>query len=258
MLDGRTRALFDMAPSSSVADLRIHQGGLSIAKSLSRWMERHFVDRKDIVTAALELMNEAGLDGVTVRRLAVRLGVQNPALYWHFPSKRALLDEMAQLLQSRQDFGPPRRGESWQKWLARRGRDRRRVLLSHRDGAQLVAGTRAGTDLIAKFEAELNALVESGFTPAQALRAIATLTRFVNGFVLDEQALQHRRTDNDEPASKRQTKVQTTDPFDATPTLAAAIRDSGDTDQSFEDGLLILIDGIAAGLTRRSRDAHRR
>jgi AcrR family transcriptional regulator len=65
------------------------------------------VNRKIIVNAALELLNESGLDGVTVRGLAARLGVQNPALYWHFPSKLALLDEMAQQLQSRQDFGPP-------------------------------------------------------------------------------------------------------------------------------------------------------
>jgi TetR/AcrR family transcriptional regulator, tetracycline repressor protein len=196
------------------------------------------VDREEIVKAALELLDDEGLDGVTVRRLAARLGVKNPALYWHFPSKRALLDAMAQMLQSRQDFGPPREGESWQQWLTRRGRERRRILLSHPDGARLVAGTRAGPDLIARFEAELQSLVDRGFTPAQALSAIGTLTRYVNGFVLDEQAI----ADTDPPAPAP------ADLFNNTPILAAAIRGSGDTDASFENGLRILVAGIAASV----------
>ncbi|MEW9531774.1 TetR/AcrR family transcriptional regulator C-terminal domain-containing protein [Microbispora sp. NPDC049125] len=209
------------------------------------------MDRTTIVNAALELLNEVGLEGVTVRRLAADLGVQNPALYWHFPNKQALLDEMAQVLQARQDFGPPHPGESWQLWLTRRGRERRRILLSHRDGARLVAGTRPGPDLLLRFEAELAALVANGFTAAQALRAIGTLSRYVNGFVLDEQALPRRRAEPDEPADKQPVSDQPADVFQATPTLAAAIRDSGDSDETFEDGLRILIDGIAAGLKRR-------
>ena len=48
-----------------------------------------------IVQAALDLLDEAGMDGLTVRALASRLGVQAPALYWHVRSKQALLDEMA-------------------------------------------------------------------------------------------------------------------------------------------------------------------
>ena len=48
-----------------------------------------------IVQAALDLLDEAGMDGLTVRALAARLGVQAPALYWHVRNKQALLDEMA-------------------------------------------------------------------------------------------------------------------------------------------------------------------
>ncbi|MEV4510876.1 TetR/AcrR family transcriptional regulator C-terminal domain-containing protein [Dactylosporangium sp. NPDC049525] len=195
------------------------------------------MDREAIVSAALHLLNETGLDGLTVRRLAERLDVKNPALYWHFPSKRALLDEMAQMLQARQDFGPPREGESWQQWLTRRGRDRRQILLSHRDAARLVAGTRAGPALIEKFEAELNALVAAGFTPGQALHAIGTITRYVNGFVLDEQAMAEHAAEAPQPPAGA---------FRATPTLAAAIQEAGDNDAAFEEGLRVLVAGIAA------------
>jgi TetR/AcrR family tetracycline transcriptional repressor len=200
-----------------------------------------------IVSAALELLDEVGLDGVTVRRLATRLGVQNPALYWHFRGKRALLDQMAQALQSRQDFGPPHEGESWRQWFTRRGRERRAILLSHRDGARLVAGTRPGPELILRFEAELGSLVERGFTPTQALLAIGTLTRFINGFVLEEQALDQRQIDDDGPP---------VDVFKATPILAAAIGGSGDSDASFEHGLRIVVDGIASSLDTTRNEAN--
>lgn len=190
------------------------------------------MDREEIVTAALKLLDEVGLDGVTVRLLAGRLGVKNPALYWHFPSKRALLDEMAQTLQARQDFGPPRDGESWTEWLLRRGRERRRVLLSVRDGARLVAGSVAGPGLLQAFEAELSALTDNGFTPAEALNAITTLTRYVTGYVLDEQAMAER----DAPPALA----------GPAPVLMAAISTIGDSDAGFERGLRTVVAGIAA------------
>ncbi|HEY8310696.1 MAG TPA: TetR family transcriptional regulator, partial [Gemmatimonadaceae bacterium] len=36
-----------------------------------------------IVRSALDLLNEVGLDAFTTRRLAERLGVKQPAIYWH-------------------------------------------------------------------------------------------------------------------------------------------------------------------------------
>jgi len=51
-----------------------------------------------VVLVALKLLDEVGLDGLTLRRLAAELGVQAPALYWHFANKRELLDHMAQAI----------------------------------------------------------------------------------------------------------------------------------------------------------------
>ncbi|HEX8806526.1 MAG TPA: TetR family transcriptional regulator, partial [Candidatus Aquilonibacter sp.] len=53
------------------------------------------LSRETIVQAALELLNELGIDGLTVRALASRLGVRAPTLYWHVKNKQELLDEMA-------------------------------------------------------------------------------------------------------------------------------------------------------------------
>ncbi|HDB9777507.1 TPA: TetR family transcriptional regulator, partial [Escherichia coli] len=37
-----------------------------------------------VIRVALDLLNEVGVEALTTRKLAKRLGVQQPALYWHF------------------------------------------------------------------------------------------------------------------------------------------------------------------------------
>lgn len=59
------------------------------------------VTRDRIVTAALDLLDEKGMDGVTVRALATRLDVRPSALYWHVRNKRELLDEMGTAVMRR-------------------------------------------------------------------------------------------------------------------------------------------------------------
>ena len=49
------------------------------------------LDRDGIVEEAILLLNEAGLDGLTLRTLAVRLGVRAPALARHVGDKGDLL-----------------------------------------------------------------------------------------------------------------------------------------------------------------------
>ena len=76
------------------------------------------LDRQTVVRAALRLLDRAGLDGLTVRKLAGELGVQAPALYWHFKNKEELLEEMATtvFLDAVRDSGWPRPDVSWPEW----------------------------------------------------------------------------------------------------------------------------------------------
>lgn len=203
------------------------------------------MDRRSIVAAALTLVDEVGLDGLTTRGLAAVLDVKSPALYWHFRSKQELVDEMARAIQLEHELGPPREDETWRDWLGRRARERRQVLLSHRDGARLVAGASPGVEIAVEFDRELAALVERGFTPVGAMRAIATLGAFITGFVLEEQSRIARDSEPDVPD----------DLIAQTPTLMAAIAQGGSPDgqAAFEAGLALLLDGIGASLRTRRK-----
>lgn len=100
--------------------------------------------RDTVLRAALELLDEVGIDGLSTRRLAERLGVQSPTLYWHFRNKAELLDAMAEaIMLERHDASLPQEGEAWDAWLVENARSFRRALLAYRDGARLHAGTPA-------------------------------------------------------------------------------------------------------------------
>jgi len=206
------------------------------------------LDRTAIVATAITLLDDVGLDGLTMRRLAADLGVQNPALYWHFRNKQQLLDEMSDAIQSSDEHGPPRDDEAWQDWLTSRARQRRKLLLAHRDGARLVASTRAGITILRKFDEELTAMTARGFSPLAAVRAITTVSHYITGFVLEEQAERQRHTQTPlgETDAEEHAALGSHSP------LTAAIRDGGDLqgDAAFEDGLRILVAGISATFER--------
>lgn len=70
-----------------------------------------------VIRAALDLLNEVGVDGLTTRKLAERLGVQQPALYWHFRNKRALLDALAEaMLAENHTHSVPRADDDWRSF----------------------------------------------------------------------------------------------------------------------------------------------
>jgi TetR/AcrR family transcriptional regulator, tetracycline repressor protein len=187
--------------------------------------------RDVLIEAGLKLLDEVGLDGLTVRRLAAELGVQSPALYWHIRTKQELLDGMANAIILRAGMGPPRPGETWQEWLTRRAWAYRRSLLASRDGARVVASAVRGGEAVRHFEEELAAMVERGFTPVQALRTITALSHYINGHVLQEQAVVGAQ-----PAERPD--------LSELPTLAAALAAASPIgDDVFAYGLRVFIAG---------------
>ncbi|MEI5102018.1 TetR/AcrR family transcriptional regulator C-terminal domain-containing protein [Streptomyces sp. PmtG] len=148
------------------------------------------LDRTRVARVALDLLNETGLDGLSLRAIAQRLDVKAPALYWHFKDKQALLDEMATEMLRRMTAdleGEP--DTDWPTALAAAMRGLRRHLLRYRDGAKVYSGTHF-TDLsyAAPMEAQLRRLTRAGFTPGAAARAWLTAYSYTIGYVIEEQA----------------------------------------------------------------------
>jgi TetR/AcrR family tetracycline transcriptional repressor len=122
-----------------------------------------------VIDGALALVDEEGLDGLTIRRLAQRLGVTPMALYWHFKNKdelqHALVDRMWSLVDSKVDPAVP-----WIDRLRALMESVVAVLRTHPSAAQLMmtANLEAAPYCYRSMEAALALLAEGGFTPEQA------------------------------------------------------------------------------------------
>ncbi|CAM5368339.1 MULTISPECIES: TetR/AcrR family transcriptional regulator C-terminal domain-containing protein [Streptomyces] len=201
------------------------------------------LDRRRVAATALTLLNEVGLDGLTLRAIARELDVKAPALYWHFKDKQALLDEMATEMFRRMTDGiEPDPDDSWQERLLRANRVLRRTLLAYRDGAKVFSGTRfTGLEHAEQQEANLRLLTSAGLTLTQAARALQTTFLYTLGFVAEEQGVEpmpgERREGFDVEARAR---LMAGHPLAAE--AGAAL--FGDYDEHFEEGLALIVAGI--------------
>src|SRR5262249_58847140 len=133
------------------------------------------LERENVARVALALLDELGLDGLTVRRLAERLGVQNPALYRHFKNKQDLLDAMARTMvaDAFAQIGPPATAEHWAEWLADMATRFQRTMLSHHDGARVVGlADLSKSDAPTIQEMALRVLTAAGFDLRMALVSV--------------------------------------------------------------------------------------
>ncbi|WP_329485216.1 TetR/AcrR family transcriptional regulator C-terminal domain-containing protein [Kitasatospora sp. NBC_01246] len=205
------------------------------------------LDRAQVADTALRLLNEVGLEGLTLRRIATELDVKAPALYWHFANKQALLDELAtEMLRRMQAAGPaPAADAPWADHLTAACRGLRRALLGYRDGAKVFSGTRlTDTGHAAALEGYLAALRRDGFDLPDAVDAYFTAYSFTIGFVIEEQAV-HPMPGERAPgydAAERAERIGSAHPLAAD----AGADLFGGYDRRFERGLAILVAGIAA------------
>jgi TetR/AcrR family transcriptional regulator, tetracycline repressor protein len=150
------------------------------------------VNRDMVTLAALTLLNEAGLEQLTLRRLGTELKVQAATIYWHFKSKEELIDEMATLLlaEGAPRLVPAKDSADWNVWAVSFGTGLRKTLLTCRDGARMVSGTRlTNTEYMKTTERIAAALIKNGFTVRQAVVLLSTIYNYTLSFVMEEQAV---------------------------------------------------------------------
>jgi len=147
--------------------------------------ERSALDRDEVVRVALQLLDEVGLDGLTMRSLAERLGVKAASLYWHLRHK----DELAELLLEaiNAEIPEPQPGLPWREQLERQAWAWRQALLRHRDAARLAMGRFVmRPQTLRRIELVLATLRAAGFSDADTASAAYVFSNFVPGFVAEE------------------------------------------------------------------------
>lgn len=157
---------------------------------------RHGLDRRRIVGAAVQFVDEHGIAALTMRRLGAHLGVEAMALYRYVDSREDLLDGVVEavideLYGDPDVFIEPRHG--WSDYLQRLAHGVRRIALAHPAVFPLVATrppaapwVRPPLRSLRWVESFLTALTTSGFTGAQAVTAYRAYSSFLLGRLLLE------------------------------------------------------------------------
>ena len=146
-----------------------------------------------IIRAGLELLREDGLEKLSLRKLAQRVNVQAPALYWYFKDKAILVDYLAEgILQSEfgSRFAPRQKGQSWQDWLIDTMLRLREAMLAFPDGGRVVAGAHLypAETLTQIIEYSLESLITDGVSESDARTIHMTTLHYTFGHVIEEQA----------------------------------------------------------------------
>lgn len=205
-----------------------------------------------ILEASWELLGEEGIEKLSMRRLADRLGIQAPSLYWYFKSKQKLYQRLANqvskiILEEFQAEG------DWKEQLSALAVTIRSVLSRYPCSTQLMMMTLPHEPDIIRFTNQMLLCVES--TPLkqeQKMQVVTTLVNYVYYFVLDN--YQHERSVSeivkDQGAAPGEEVAQLLDTMSETDAglfrrmFTNGLFELMGTDRAFEFGLRLILLGI--------------
>lgn len=216
-----------------------------------------------ICEAALEAIDEAGLESVSMRTLATALGVKASSLYHHFASKDELMTGVADFLYRK--LGRPPDGGDWAEQMKGTFLQLRDFIQDHPNAAPLLV-----RDLACSPVAERRAKVllriacRGGVDPSTSASLVGNLVALLVGHVLlavwvreEAQSQGEAELKGEDEARARQVWIhrlfhseaagaEGTDPRDFAWPSTSGLAPEVSTDAIFLDGLDALIEGFAS------------
>jgi AcrR family transcriptional regulator len=216
--------------------------------------DRQRLSRERVLSAAIDLADEGGIDQLTMRKLGQRLGVEAMSLYNHVKNKEDLLDGLIDLVFAEVQL--PSTELAWKQAMRLRGIALREALGRHRWAIGLMESrTSPGPATLRHHDAVLGCLFAAGFSLQLTAHAYAVLDSYIYGFVLQEQGLPMEGPD--ETAALAEVMLAQF-PSDLYPHLSAfttghVLTPGYDFAAEFEFGLDLILDGLATAHSRQHR-----
>jgi AcrR family transcriptional regulator len=210
--------------------------------------QRPALSRDQIVRAAIELADEHGLDAVSTRRIATRLGSGPTSMYWHVPSKADLYELMFDTAVGEVEL-PGRPSGDWQADLRALARSTHAMLQRHPWLMLLGIQPGLGPNTRRYGEYGMRVLGGLGLDPQARTEVLAVLNNYLFGFAHRETARDQliKRAGLTEQQWQERLRGYAADTRHRDPGLARDVetRMHLTSSHSFEFGLDCLLDGIA-------------
>ena len=153
------------------------------AKNLSS--ERTPLSRERIIEAAVTLVDEHGVNALSMRRLGAALGVEAMSIYNHIPNKDTLLKSLVEHILAQIEIPPEE--DDWAERLKKMSRSYRSVALAHPHFVELIASRPySGLPALRQVETIFEILEAGGFEESQWMDIVRTVSSFAIGFTLSE------------------------------------------------------------------------
>jgi AcrR family transcriptional regulator len=206
--------------------------------------------RERVLAGAMQLADDAGMDSFTIRKLAAALGVKPMTIYYHLPSKEAIIDGMVDEVFKEIDL--PQEDVDWRLAIRDRYLSARRVLNRHPWAPPLMESrTTPGAATLQHHNAVLGCF-RRGLSIEMTAHAYAILDSYLYGFALEEAMLPGGGT-GDELSGLAEGMLQVYSeqyPFLFELATERVLAESYQFGDSFEFGLDMIIDGLSrAALT---------
>lgn len=95
------------------------------------------VSPDSVIEAAIDMIDNEGLNNFSIRRLARSMGVTSPTVYHHFGDRDQVLEQVVRRLVA--GLRPPRQQPTWQEYLIKSSNAYRKILIDHPNAAPLLA-----------------------------------------------------------------------------------------------------------------------
>jgi AcrR family transcriptional regulator len=214
------------------------------SKQTSKRVPRNTLSRSIIVDAALELIDTAGLDTVTMPNVARHLGVGTMSLYRHVGDKGDLIDAVADRVMG-QIGVPGGAADDWDGRVVGYLRALRETATAHPALGRILAhhGLTVGPVFV-QLETVHGILLRAGFAPDDAVRAFYSLFTYVFGFVMWELPRVHQQP-ADAYASSWNSAIDALNPseYPHLHALRSNLISAASPDQ-FEYGLSLLVESL--------------
>jgi TetR/AcrR family tetracycline transcriptional repressor len=145
------------------------------------------IDRAAVVETALDVLDEHGLDKLSMRAVADKLGVQHNTVRWHVQNKPRLLVLMSDAIFAGLDTNTL--PTAWEDRIRALAHWCRQAVLAHRDAARLIAGLSTTETNTYRFaDVMIQTLLDAGFPPRTAAWANWTVFYLILGITQEQQA----------------------------------------------------------------------
>jgi AcrR family transcriptional regulator len=212
-------------------------------KSQSKPLSPLPLSRERVLSTALNLADEEGIEALSMRKLAEVLGVKAMSLYNHVANKDDLLDGIVDRVIS--EIEVPDLRLDWKAAMRRRANSAHEVLLRHPWATMpIVSRINVGSAMLRYVDATLGCLVEAGFSFEMADHAWNAIDGHIYGFTLQELNFPLEASEYPKVAASFMSMI----PYEQYPymnQLSQRVIDGGyDGLHNFEFGLELILDGL--------------